>query len=70
MIFLQQENTLEICSTHRNFLSRKKFTFQGKKLLNWRNCMAKAKTSLLIENQENWFILWEKLFEQKKEAEI
>ena len=37
----------EICFTHRNFLSRKKFTFQGKKSFTRRYCI--AKTSLF-----NW----------------
>ena len=55
---------IEISFPGRNLLSREKKSFA------WRNFMAKAKTPLLIENQENWFIQWEKLFEQKKEAEI
>ena len=58
----------EICFTHRNFLSRKKFTFQGKKSFNRRNYM--TITSLFNWKSRKLIYPWGKQFEQKKEAEI
>ena len=55
-------------ATHRNFLFRKKFTFKGKNHLPEE--IVRPKLTFLIENQENLFIQWEQLFEEKKEVEI
>ena len=73
-------------ATRRNFLPqielsqeeischRKKFLVTGnllhsKKIL-YQKKLNGQKLSFLIENQQNWFIQWEKLFKQKKEAKI
>ena len=55
---------IEIFFPGRNLLSR------GKNHLPEKIVWPRPKLPFLIENQENWFIQWEKLFEQKKEAEI